>query len=94
MGFQPLNGIKLRKIKQNNTTTKPLKQNKMIITINKKTDNAPIVTVDTSTCYYPYAIKDAIKLALKIDGHDEETINEVFGIMPDVCCDEPTFKSE
>jgi hypothetical protein len=66
----------------------------MIITINKKTDNAPIVTVDTSTCYYPYAIRDAIKLALKIDGHDEVTINEVFGIMPSFCCNEPTFKSE
>jgi hypothetical protein len=66
----------------------------MIITINKKNDNTPIVTIDTSTCYYPYVIRDVIKLALKFDGHDEETINEVFGIMPSVCCDEPTFKSE
>lgn len=37
------------------------------------------VTIDTGTCHYPYAIREAIELALKLDGHDEDTINEVFG---------------
>ncbi len=48
----------------------------------------PLVTIDTHTCTYPYAIRNAIELALKLDGHDEATIKEIFGIMPDVCCEE------
>ena len=44
----------------------------------------PIVTIDTKNSYYPYAIRDAMKLALELDGHSKETINEVFGIYPDV----------
>ena len=54
----------------------------------------PLVTIDTHTCIYPYAIRNAIELALKLDGHDEATIKEIFGIMPDVCCEEKTLKSE
>lgn len=45
---------------------------------------APVVTIDTKTCHYPYAIRDAIELAMELDGYSKETIREVFGIMPDV----------
>ena len=51
-----------------------------------KESQTPIVTIDTKTCHYPYAIRNAIELALEIDGYTKETINEVFGIMPDVEC--------
>jgi hypothetical protein len=37
-----------------------------------------VVEIDTKYCYYPYAIREAIELALKIDGYDERTIDEVF----------------
>ena len=29
-------------------------------------------------CYYPYAIRESIELALKLDGYSEDTIDEVF----------------
>ena len=55
----------------------------------------PLVTIDTHTCTYPYAIRNAIELALELDGYTKETINEVLGITQDVCCEEvKTFKSE
>ena len=57
---------------------------KIIIERNQSERQTPIVTIDTKTCYYPYAIRNALKLALEIDGYSEETINEVFGIYPDV----------
>ena len=50
----------------------------------KRDSQKPIVTIDTKTCHYPYAIRDAIELALELDGYTKETINEVFGIYPDV----------
>ena len=50
----------------------------------KRNSQRPIVTIDTKNCYHPYAIRDAMKLALELDGHSKETINEVFGIYPDV----------
>lgn len=58
---------------------------KIIIERNQSESQTPIVTIDTKTCYYPYAIRNAIKLALEIDGYDESTINEVFGITSDLC---------
>ena len=59
----------------------------MIITIerNSKERQTPIVTIDTKTCHYPYAIRNALELALELDGYSKETIREVFRIMPDVC---------
>ena len=57
---------------------------KIIIERNQSESQTPIVTIDTKTCYYPYAIRNALKLALEIDGYTKETINEVFGIFPDV----------
>lgn len=62
----------------------------MKITI-ERNDNEiqrPIVTINTETCHYPYAIRNALKLALELDGYDESTINEVFGMMPDTKCSE------
>jgi hypothetical protein len=56
---------------------------KIIIERNQSENQSPIVTIDTKTCHYPYAIRDAMKLALELDGYTKETINEVFGIYPD-----------
>jgi len=56
---------------------------KIIIERNQSERQTPIVTIDTKTCDYPYAIRDAMKLALELDGYTKETINEVFGIYPD-----------
>ncbi len=53
---------------------------KIIIDQNHPTGTqSAIVTIDTSTCFYPYAIKKAIKLALELDGVTQEAINEIFG---------------
>ena len=38
-----------------------------------------VVTVDTKHCHYPYAIREAIELAMELDGYTKETIDEVFG---------------
>jgi hypothetical protein len=59
---------------------------KIVIEPNKNERQTPEVIIDTKTCYYPYAIRDAIELALELDGYDKATINEVFGIMPDKEC--------
>ncbi len=61
---------------------------KIIIERNQSERQTPIVTIDTKTCHYPYAIRKAIKLALEIDGYTKETINEVFNTMPEVVCKE------
>jgi hypothetical protein len=52
----------------------------------------PIVTIDTSTCYYPYAIRDALRIALELDGYTEEVINAVFNQYQDAKC-EPNNES-
>jgi hypothetical protein len=69
-----------------------------IIIDNRDFDSSqrPLVTIDTYNCTYPYAIRNAIKLALELDGYSKETINEVLGsIQQDVCCEEvETFKLE
>ena len=54
---------------------------KIIIERNQGERQTPIVTIDTETCHYPLAIRNAIELALEIDGYSKETINEVFGRM-------------
>ena len=54
----------------------------------------PLVTIDTHTCTYPYAIRDAIKLALELDGYSLETINEVLGVTQDAFCGEVGPKSK
>lgn len=42
------------------------------------------ITIDTAKCQYPWALREAIELALSLDGYSQDMINEVFGIMPDV----------
>ena len=44
----------------------------------KKNEHQPEVTIDLKDVHYPYAIRDAIQLALEIDGFTKETIEEVF----------------
>ena len=64
---------------------------KIEINRNNEESESAIVVIDTKTCNYPYAIRNAIELALKLDGYTKETIQEIFGIMPDaVCKKEPT----
>jgi len=52
----------------------------MIITINRTNEErqTAIVTIDTKSCNYPYAIREALELALKLDGYSNYTIDEVF----------------
>jgi hypothetical protein len=52
----------------------------MIITINRTNEQrqTAIVTIDTKSCTYPYAIREALELALKLDGYSNYTIDEVF----------------
>ena len=47
----------------------------MIITV-KREDG--LYYIDTKTCLYPYAIMEALELALRLDGYDESTIKQVF----------------
>ena len=56
---------------------------KIIIEGDQIESQTPIITIDTINCHYAYAIRNAIQLALEIDGYTKETINEVFGIMYD-----------
>lgn len=60
---------------------------KIIIEPNKNERQSPEVVLDLKTCHYPYAIREAIQLALKLDGYDEGTIREVFGQMPEMKCE-------
>jgi len=58
---------------------------KIIVKNTNSERQSPEVTIDTSTCHYPYAIREALQLALELDGYDKETINEVFNQTPVVC---------
>jgi len=53
-----------------------------IIIESTQESQTPIVIIDTKNCHYPYAIRDSIKLALEIEGHSKEIIEEVFNIYP------------
>jgi hypothetical protein len=60
----------------------------MKIIINRKGESqTPKVTIDLKTCHYPYAIRNAIELALELDGYTQSTIKEVFNQMTDVKCE-------
>lgn len=61
----------------------------MIITVKMEDGERqkPIVTIDTKTCLYPYAIMEALQLALRLDGYDESTIKQVFNQQTDVKCE-------
>ena len=60
---------------------------KIIIERNHDEHQTPVVTIDLKTCYYPYAIRNALELALELDGYDASTIKEVFNQMPDTKCE-------
>ena len=49
----------------------------------KQNEQQPEITIDLTGVHHPFAIRDAIGLALEIDGYTKEAIREVFGIMPD-----------
>ena len=57
---------------------------KIIVKNNSSERQSPEVTIDTSTCHYPYAIREALWLALELDGYDKETIKNVFNLQEDV----------
>jgi hypothetical protein len=48
----------------------------------KRNEAQPEVTIDLKGVHYAYAIRDAIKLALQIDGFGENTILQVFNQTP------------
>ena len=60
---------------------------KIIVERNQDERQTPVVTIDLKNCYYPYAIRNAIELALELDGYDASTIKEVFNQMPDAKCE-------
>lgn len=60
---------------------------KIIVERNQDERQTPVVTIDLKTCYYPYAIRSAIELALELDGYDASTIKEIFNQMPDTKCE-------
>jgi hypothetical protein len=51
-----------------------------IIINNNNADSrqSAIVEIDTKHCNYPYAIREAFKLALKLDGYTESVIDDIF----------------
>lgn len=53
----------------------------------RRNEQTPEITIDLKDVYYPYAIREAIQLALEIEGFTEQTILEVFNQMPDAKCE-------
>ena len=61
---------------------------KIVITTNKNDERqAPEVTINTKGLTYPYAIKNAIELALSIDGYTQQVIDQVFNQYQDKACE-------
>lgn len=50
----------------------------------KRNEQTPEITIDLKDVNYTYAIIDALRLAMKIDGFTQETINDVFNLGKDV----------
>ena len=44
------------------------------------------VVIDTKGLHYPYSIREAFELALKLDGFSTDTIDEIFHRQQDECC--------
>lgn len=57
---------------------------KIIVKNTNSERQSPEVTIDTSTCHYTYNIREALQLALELDGYDKETIKNVFNLQEDV----------
>ena len=73
----------------------------MKIIIDRNTPDSrqsPVIEIDTKNCHYVYAIREALELALQLDGHTKQTIGEVFNWQTTdydktkgcVDCDKPT----
>ncbi len=62
---------------------------KIIIDRTNEERQSAIVTIDTKDCTYPYAIRETLELALKLDGHTQSVIDAVFNQVK-----EHKFKSE
>lgn len=67
---------------------------KIIIDRSNEERQSAITTIDTKTCHYPYSIREAIELALKLDGHPEEAIDEIFNRQKVVCVKKDNNPSE
>ncbi len=52
----------------------------------KRNEQNPEITIDLKDVHYAYAIRNALMLALQIDGFTQETINDVFNLGEDVKC--------
>ena len=50
----------------------------------KRNDQTPEITIDLKDVHYAYAIRDALMLALQIDGFTQGNINDVFNLGEDV----------
>lgn len=66
---------------------------KIIIERSQSERQSAVVTIDTKTCHYPYAIRESLILALELNGYDKNTINEVFNMQQDGPC-APDFDEE
>ena len=68
----------------------------MIITINRNRNAGegereyPIITIDTTTCHYPYAIREALEQALLLDGYTQKMVDEIMNRFTDSCKEEQT----
>lgn len=52
----------------------------------KRNEQIPEITIDLKDVYYAYAISEAIRTALTLDGFSQETINDVFNLGEDLKC--------
>jgi hypothetical protein len=57
----------------------------------KRNEHQPEVTIDLSTVHFPYAIRESLELALRLDGYSESTIKNTLSFSPeDVEIEAPT----
>ncbi len=52
----------------------------------KRNEQTAEVTFDLKDVNYSYAIRDAIRTALELDGFSKETINDIFNLGEDLKC--------
>jgi hypothetical protein len=49
----------------------------------KRNEHQPEVTIDLSTVQYPYAIRESLELALRLDGYSDSTIKNTLSFYSD-----------
>lgn len=52
----------------------------------KRNEQTPEITIDLTNLYYAYAISEAMRTALTLDGFSQEIINEIFNLGEDLKC--------